>query len=435
MSTADRAALAQRHLRALARAQSPTWRQRLRLALLRSWAGRYPAALSPSAIPPQRILVIRPDHLGDLLFATPALHLLRRQFPAAQITALVGPWGEPVLANNRDLDQVLACPFPGFTRQPKDSLLAPYRLLQGQAQRLRPMQFDLALILRFDHWWGAWLAAAAGIARRAGYAVPEVQPFLTQPLAYLPGRHEVVQNLALVLATTDGDVDGEDEGRSAGGALLAGGGRAGDGMAGEGWRLRFEATAADEEAAERLLAPLAGAGRLVAVHPGSGAAVKRWPAENWAALAGELARRYAAQVVFTGSAGEASLIEPILAALSDQHSLSPRPISLAGQTSLGALAALYRRCALVIGPDSGPLHLAVAMGAATVHLYGPVDRRTFGPWGSPRRQRVVASTWACAPCNRLDWPAAALAEHGCLRDIALEQVLAAISDVQEAFLP
>ena len=129
-------------------------------------------------------------------------------------------------------------------------------------------------------------------------------------------------------------------------------------------------------------------------------------------------------MVFTGSAGEAELIDPILDTLRSGGSLPAPPVSLAGQTGLGALAAVYRRCSLVIGPDSGPLHLAVAVGTPTVHLYGPVDRRTFGPWGSPQRHRVVTSNWACIPCNRLDWPGNSLNEHGCVRDVAVEQVLA-----------
>ena len=98
---------------------------------------------------------------------------------------------------------------------------------------------------------------------------------------------------------------------------------------------------------------------------------------------------------------------------------------MAGRTDLGTLAAVYRRCELVGGPDSGPLHLAVAAGTPTIHLYGPVDQRTFGPWGDPQRHVVVTSDWPCIACNRLDWPDAALAEHGCVRDIAVEDVIAA----------
>jgi ADP-heptose:LPS heptosyltransferase len=407
---AQRAALAQKHCQALAGSRRRSRRQTARLRLLRLWGQHYPQ--TPPAAPPQRVLVIRPDHLGDLLFTTPALHLLRASLPAAHIAALVGPWGEGVLAGNPDLDELLICPFPGFTRQAKGDPLAPYRLLRREATRLAAMRFDLALVLRFDHWWGAWLAAAAGIPDRLGYAIPEVEPFLTRALPYAPGRHEVVQNLALALAAGDrlsviGDRSPITDHRSPITDPID-----------SPWRLRFAITAADDAAAAALLP--ATERRLVAIHPGSGAAVKRWRPAAWAELAGQLMGNHGAQVLFTGSAGEAELIEPVLAALAEGPAA---PISLAGQTDLGALAALYRRCALVIGPDSGPLHLAVAAGAPTIHLYGPVERRTFGPWGDARRHVALISDWACIPCNRLDWPDAALAAHGCVRDIRVEQVM------------
>lgn len=416
---AQRQALAEKHRRTLSGSSQRSGRQASRLRLLRLWGRRY--AQPPGVTPPRRILVIRPDHLGDLLFATPALRLLRASLPEAHIAALVGPWGEAVLAGNPDIDQLLTVPFPGFTRQPKANPLAPYRLLQAEAKRLAAMQFDLALVLRFDHWWGAWLAAAAGIPQRLGYAIDEVQPFLTRAIPYVPGRHEVVQNLALALAAGDG------EQLSVIGDRLAVGGERGAGSEDNldsAWRLRFAVTPADAAAADVLL-PAQPGRPLVAIHPGSGAAVKRWRSAAWAELARRLAEEHGARMVFTGSAGETELIDPVLALLAAGPPLPSAPVSLAGQTSLGVLAAVYRRCTLVIGPDSGPLHLAVAVGAPTVHLYGPVDRRTFGPWGSPQRHAVVTSDWGCIPCNRLDWTASALPEHGCLRDIGVEQVLAA----------
>ncbi|MCS6845121.1 MAG: glycosyltransferase family 9 protein [Caldilineales bacterium] len=416
---AERARLADAHRRRLAAQAERTPRQALRLALLRQVGRRY-RRTPPAAAAPQRILVIRPDHLGDLLFAGPALRLLRRQHPGAHIAALVGPWGEPVAARWPEADRVLTCPFPGFTRRPKPDPLAPYRLLAAEAARLRQEAFDLALVLRFDHWWGAWLAAEAGIPRRIGYAVPETRPFLTDPVPYVPGRHEVVQNLALALATGGrSPLAGLPAALTARLPFADPSPPAADEMA-EDWRLRFPLAETDLAAADALLPPADGR-PLVAIHPGSGAAVKQWRPAGWAAVARRLAEEHAAQVVFTGSAAEASLVEPLLAQLTD---VKPPPRSLAGRTDLGALAAVYRRCALVIGPDSGPLHLAVAVGTPTVHLYGPVDRRTFGPWGSPQRHRVVTSDWACIPCNRLDWPEAALAQHGCVRDIEPEAVVA-----------
>lgn len=403
----QRAELAAKHLQARARSGERSLRQQTRLRILQWQARRLPRPATILRAAPRRILVIRPDHLGDMLFATPSLHYLRGQFPGAHIAALVGPWGEAVLAGTSDVDEVLTLPFPGFTRQPKAGPLAPYSLLRAEALRLADERFDLALVLRFDHWWGAWLAAAAGIPRRIGYDVEEVRPFVTEAAPYVRGRHEVVQNLALALAAAGVDHEGLPFESP---------------QVDDGWGLRLAVSAADAATAEQLLSSLPGGRRLVAIHPGSGAAIKRWRGKAWADLARRLSVEQGVQVVFTGSAGEAELIDPVLNAWAN-HALAAPPVSLAGQTSLGALAAVYRRCALAIGPDSGPLHVAVAMGTPTLHLYGPVDRRTFGPWGSPRLHRVITSSWPCIPCNRLDWREAELAEHGCVRDVTVEQVL------------
>ena len=149
---------------------------------------------------PSSILFIRPDHLGDLLFTTPALRALREAFPQARITCLVGPWGEAVVTGNPCIDEVMLCSFPGFTRQPKRSIIEPYVVLGRYARLLREKEFDSAVVLRFDHWWGALLAYLARIPRRLGYDIAEVKPFLTDVVPYVPGRHEVEQNLALMKA-------------------------------------------------------------------------------------------------------------------------------------------------------------------------------------------------------------------------------------------
>jgi ADP-heptose:LPS heptosyltransferase len=345
-----------------------------------------------------RILVIRPDHLGDLLFATPSLHALRRALPAAHITALVGPWGEPVLAGNPDVNRCLVLSFPGFTRGRDDPAAGgaapwqPYRLLAEWAGTLRG-RFDAALVLRFDHWWGAWLAQAAGIPVRAGYGVPEVAPFLTLAVPYAGGRHEVAQNLALVAALT-GDTRPAPSTWSPEHAL------------------RFRPSA-DDRAQAAALAPGDG---WVAIHPGAGAAVKRWRTDAWAAVAAALVAERGLRVVLTGGAGEHALCAEIAARV-------PGAVNAAGQTArLGVLAALFARCRLALGPDSGPLHLAVAMGVPTLHLYGPADALAFGPWGAPGRHHVVTLGMGCAPCGVLAWDDE-LARHPCVRAIPVEAVL------------
>lgn len=434
----DQMILARKHLRTLALAQQrPALRQQLRLFMLRVMGWRYgqQSISGPAPVSSQRVLVIRPDHLGDMLFAMPALRRLRASLPQAHITALVGPWNASVVARSPDVDRVLSCAFPGFTRQAKGSPLAPYRLLLKQARVLRSEHFDTVLILRFDHWWGAWLAAEAGIPRRIGYDVPEVRPFLSEPIPYLPGRHEVIQNLALVLAAVGDETGRQREpghpgGFAANSSTPPGKGEVESQNVPGGWQagllpLHFPVTTVEEQAAEHLLGGVRGEGPLVAVHAGSGAAIKRWRHAAWARVISELIVQLDARIIFTGSAAEETLVSPILDALSAEAraSMATSPLSLMGQTALGVLAAVYRRCDLVIGPDSGPLHLAVATGVPTVHLYGPVDERMFGPWGSLERHRIVKSTWQCAPCNRLDWPDEVLSEHGCVRDVEVQQVL------------
>jgi len=380
---------------------SRTPRQQVRLFLLRL----IPNLLRPLKLSsrqshpsPQSILLIRPDHLGDLLFTTPALRLLHEAFPQALITYLVGPWSTAIVESNPHVDEIALCPFPGFTRQKKRFFLKPYVILLRYARLLRRENFDLAIVLRFDHWWGALLAHLAGIPRRVGYDIAEVRPFLTDIVPYSSGRHEVEQNLALVEWVTSNRLRVT---------------RA---------PLEFNLITEDEVFAEGYLARhgVGDSDWLICVHSGAGAPVKLWRNEAWAQVADALAQRYESKVILTGAEEEASLCRAIA------ERMITRPIVAAGETSLSELAAIMARCRLVLGVDSGPLHLAVALGVPTVHLFGPVDSRAFGPWGDPAHHIVVTSEMHCIPCNRLDYAPAELHQHPCVRNITVEQVLEAV---------
>lgn len=354
----------------------------------------------------RRILVIRPDHLGDLLFVTPALALLRRAQPEAHIACLVGPWGQDVLSGNPDVDEVLTCDFPWFNRRPRRSLLEPYALLREKARSLAVSRFDVAINLRFDFWWGALLAHLAGIPEIIGYDRAGCRPFLTQALPYVPRRHEVEQNLRLVATLLERDS-----------ALLHGA---------RDIPITFRCSAADEAFVESLLhdEALGRSDALFGIHPGAGAAIKLWTADGFAEVARRLLRRYDASVVITGSAGERAMAEEIAQRIDDK-----RVRVVAGQTSLGQLAALFRRCSVVIGVDSGPLHLAVAMGAPTVHLFGPSDPASFGPYGDARKHAIVSAGFECGPCGRLDITGTDREMHTCMLAIEPERVVEALEGV------
>jgi ADP-heptose:LPS heptosyltransferase len=96
---------------------------------------------------------------------------------------------------------------------------------------------------------------------------------------------------------------------------------------------------------------------------------------------------------------------------------------MVGDTRVGQLAALFARARVVLGPDSGPLHLAAAVGAPTVTLFGPADPAEFGPWGSRQKHFVLTSDIGCRPCRVLDWGDDDPAFHPCVRDINAAQVL------------
>ena len=366
-------------------------RRDVRLAALRAAGATLPRPRAARA--PASVLLIRPDHLGDVLLLTPALHALRAALPGARLTLLLGPWSAPAVAGNADADAVETLAFPGFERKPKSGPVAPYRLLFDAAAGLRG-RFDTAVILRYDHWWGAWLAAAAGIPRRVGYDWPETRPFLTETAPYEPGRHEARQNARLLEALAPGLEAGLGPTRYA------------VGDADRAW------------AAERLARWEGGEPRpRIAIHPGAGAAVKQWPVENWAAVAEGLRQATGAGIALTGGPGERELTAAIAARLTQPA------LDLGGQTSFGQLAAGRAACDLVLGSDSGPLHLAVAAGAATVQLYGPVPAAKFGPWGEPGRNITLSSPFSCAPCDRLDWPLSALPLHGCIAAIRPADVI------------
>ena len=129
------------------------------------------------------------------------------------------------------------------------------------------------------------------------------------------------------------------------------------------------------------------------IHPGSGAAIKEWPVQRWTAVIDDLSRD-GLHIVLTGSPAEADACAEIAAR-------SAHSTSLAAQTDVPILAEVLRGASIVLGPDCGPLHLAVATGTPTVHLFGPSDPRRYGPWGDPRRHRVVRADWRCPRCGDL----------------------------------
>lgn len=320
----------------------------------------------------RRVLVMRPDHLGDMLFASAALRRLRGGLPQPQIVLAVGPWSEAVAQRYAPYyDALLIIPFPGFTRQAKGGPLAPYRTLWREAGKLRRWQrahgrIDLAINLRFDFWWGGLLGLLSGIPL-LGYDTPLLRMFASVTIPYQRGRHEVAQNLTLV------DYGIHEWGQPADTPPAP----------------FFPLTAAERNwAASWLRAQGWVEGEpLLVIHPGAGDPAKQWPVERWAAVASLLLKQTKCWLLLTGSDREGPLCASIAGL--QPEGLRQRIINAAGQTSLVELAALLERADLIMGVDSGPLHLASTLARPTLRLFGPSDARIWGPWPPDTRQHQV----------------------------------------------
>jgi lipopolysaccharide heptosyltransferase II len=388
----DREALALRNRRLAEALHHATLKQRLRRDLLKLIAK---APVAPLSAKSNRVLIIRPDHLGDMLLTTPAIKSIKQRRPELSIHVLCGPWCAEILENYDEVDQALPLPFPGFRRD-MPGAGNPYRLALEYARQLRRIGYDSAIIMRPDHWWGGLLAFLAGIPERIGYDLPSVSPFLTVSRK-LEHQHVLAQNLRLAESL-------------------------GDMPAAEAIQLDFPLRADDRDSIEQYLEErkIPAGKAIVCIHPGAGTASKVWRSEKWAAVADAVSNEYDAAIVFTGAAAESELIGDIAARM------EMNATNMAGSTKIGQLGALYRRSLAVLGCDSGAMHLAAAVRKPTVTLFGPADPVEFAPWGDRRRQRIVTSDIGCRPCRILDWGSDNADYHPCVRDIRVCQVLEAL---------
>lgn len=349
------------------------------------------------------ILLIRPDHLGDILLTSPAVSHLRHALPAAHLSYLVRQELADVPTHFSAVDATYSAPFPAL-RAPFDPVDWG-RVAAREAEALRG-RFDLALLTRPDDPWSGMLVEAAAIPRRLGYAHPRTRPFLTEALPVPTRKHAAAIALDLARAAT----------RELG-VTVAGS---------EGERPCFRTSSTEEAEADQALADVPGSagGSPVLLHPGSGWVLKNWPPHRWGQLAAALSHDLGIIPIVVAGPGERRLVESVIRASQGNA------CGLAAHLSTGALAAMYRRCRLVIGTDSGALHLAALAGAPVVGLYGPADPAEFAPLCPPGRCRIVRVQLPCSPCRTLlDPPCGAYREPRCVTAITVSDVLTAAADL------
>lgn len=327
-----------------------------------------------------KILVRAPNWVGDSILALPAIASLRDNFAGAEVWVASRDWVRDLFPAGDGIAGSLALPER-----------ADVKTLRRAGRRLRAAGFDTGLLLT-NSFSSALLFALAKIPERWGYAGDGRGPLLTKRVPRPSGApviHQVHDYLGLI---------------------------AGLGLKPRPPRIKLSLTAAEARTARRRLGDLGVKPErpLIIVDPGASyGPAKRWHAGRFAAAADRLRARHKAEILLVGSAGETALAESVAAAM------KTKPFVLTGRTTLRELLGLLGRAALALTNDSGPMHMANALGVPVVAVFGPTDPRRTGPVQPP--SAVVKKDAACWPCLYRSCPY----DHRCMSAVGVDEVVEA----------
>ncbi len=340
----------------------------------------------------RRILLVKPSALGDVVHTLPVVATLKRRYPQAALDWLVEEESAPLVAGHPAVDRLVVSGRRRWLRQLRRG--ADVSTALGEigtfVRELRRRRYDAVLDLQ-GLLKSALYVIAAGAPVRVGLADARegARWVLTHRVAVPPQPvHAVERYLALAAA-----VDARDVVRD----------------------FTIPLVSEDVTAAQHLVADLPRP--RVALHPATRWETKLWEVERWRTVAAALTAE-GVGVVVTGGAADAA----VAAALCE--GLRPAPRSLAGRVALKGLAAVFRSVDLVVTVDSGPMHIAAAVGTPVVALFGPTDPARTGPLGPGR---VLRQPLPCSPC--LQRTCRIAETRKCMRDLDVASVLAAVRDL------
>lgn len=301
---------------------------------------------------PKRILVVRLDHIGDLLFTRPALQTLRRLYPEAHITLMLSSLSAELMRSDPSIDELLIWDAPWFSRTKGSKHTIGYWKI---IKIIRGMKIDLSLDLRGDLRHHIMLTLA-GVTCRFGHSITGGKFLLHQSVPLQPDVHEVERNLNVVRALKACETP-----RS------------------------YPPLVLDQQEISRGRQRWKSQQKRLVIHPTAGDKRKCWPKEFFVRFCHALIKQRC-EIIFVGTASEQSRIHEIMEALEDRSMVQ----DLSGQTTLRELAAIISSADGLIGHDSGPAHIAVTQGVNTLMLWSNTnDPKEWGPWGDQAKTRVL----------------------------------------------
>jgi len=369
-----------------------------------------PSHTPSTSFHPRRILVRGVNWLGDAVMTTPALLRLREKFPTAHI-ALLGPEKlRNLWLHHPALNETLA--------------FAPGEGIFAIGKKMRAGKFDLALVLPNSP-RAALEVFAAGIPQRVGHARPWRNFFLTQTVLSRAGTVKMhkrsAEEIKLLIAGTSKLNTQNSKFTASAHQIneylhLA----AALGANPEPLAPQLIVTPDEIEAARKKFGLVEVTAPVLGLNPGAEyGPAKRWPAEKFIAAAKEISLRTNCIWVLLGGKSDAAITNQIESAIGNRQSA----INLAGKTSLRELMALLKLCRVLLTNDTGPMHVAAALGTPVVVPFGSTSPELTGP-GLPgdARHRLLKSTVPCAPCFLRECPI----DFRCMNGISVERVVVAV---------
>jgi ADP-heptose:LPS heptosyltransferase len=338
---------------------------------------------------PQTILLIIIAGIGDYILATKAIRAVHAGFPDSEIHLLTSTQSAPLAKSNPRLSRVWVFPIREL-RKNKRKLLSILILLW----KMRRMRFDVAINLhpvgsRSGAIKMGMLFGSLRARQKVAQGLWPLQGFLSKPLpADIFENKHIADAMCDLVAAVGGRPDAQ-------GLELFG--------------------VNPEGAPSGLLSAtdrIGGARLLIGVNPGSDVPAKRWPSEHFAGVANALGRKFQATVMLLGGPGEEAVAQKIA------DRVLSHTVNLAGKISLAELQNALSICDLFITNDSGPMHIAAALGIPTVALFGSGQPLQFGPYTATGQHRVLQKPAVCRPCKRCRFETPA-----CLDGITPEEVV------------
>lgn len=328
-----------------------------------------------------KILVLETGLVGELLVVTPALRAIRKAYPKATVTAIVSPGSAPVLVGNPNVDRLLP-----LTKRERGGFLGLVRL----ASWIRAGRFDIAFVFHtsFRSALVAWMGA---VPYRAGLSSEGRGFLLTHKVGRDRSAYEVDEHLRVV-------------------SLL--------GIRPDGRELELHLTGAERAEASSTLGG-ASHQRLVGLHPGASREIRRWPADRFAELGARLADEGVGRPVYVFGPRERDLEASVKRWYAGRGIAAPVTLF---PRNVRVLGAVFEKMDVVVTNNTGPMHIAAAVGVPGVFIHGPTP---VGRWHPPGEQYIpiYAEGVACRPCDSAHCRMSALE---CMEAIPVGRVLEAV---------